>query len=81
MTDEIIMAKVQALIDELKELGVEDFIFAAGNEKGFLGVQYDGEPKGIAFLAMTSLMNIMFDAMTETALEVAKDGRREDHSE
>ena len=81
MSDEIIMAKVQYLIEELKEMGVEDFIFAAGNKEGFLGVQYDGDPRGIAFLAMTSLMNIMFDSMTTTAMEVAESGRREDNSE
>ena len=53
MTDEVIMAKVNNFCEELKELGVDDFVFAAGSDNGLLAVQYDGDPKGIIFLAMT----------------------------
>ena len=65
MTDEIIMAKVSAFAAELKELGVEDFIFAAGSSDGSLALQYDGDARGVAFLAMTTLMNAMFKAIEE----------------
>ncbi len=65
MTDEIIMAKVSAFAAELKELGVEDFIFAAGSSDGSLALQYDGDARGVAFLAMTTLMNAMFEAIEE----------------
>ena len=43
MSDEIIMAKVNAFAQELKDLGVEDFIFAAGSSSGLLAIQYDGD--------------------------------------
>ena len=65
MTDEIIMAKVSAFAAELKELGVEDFIFAAGSSDGSLALQYHGDARGVAFLAMTTLMNAMFEAIEE----------------
>jgi len=65
MTDEIIMAKVSAFAEELRELGVEDFIFAAGSSDGSLALQYDGDARGVAFLAMTTLMNAMFEAIEE----------------
>ena len=65
MTEEIIMAKVSAFAAELKELGVEDFIFAAGSSDGSLALQYDGDARGVAFLAMTTLMNAMFEAIEE----------------
>ncbi len=62
MTDEVIMAKVNNFCEELKELGVDDFVFAAGSENGLLAIQYDGDPKGIIFLAMTALINAMFES-------------------
>ena len=80
MTDEIIMAKVSAFAAELKELGVEDFIFAAGSSAGLLAIQYDGDPRGVCFLAMSALMNAMFDSLDGGAGEIDV-GRREDYSE
>jgi hypothetical protein len=80
MTNEIVMAKIASFIQDLKEAGIEDVVISAGNEEGFLGIQYDGDPRAVAYLAMTALMNIMFDSMAEVAMEVSKDGR-EDHSE
>jgi hypothetical protein len=80
MSDEIVMAKVNAFAQELKELGVEDFIFAAGSSSGLLAIQYDGDPRGICFLAMSALMNAMFDSMDNTSGEIM-DGRREDYGE
>ena len=49
MSDEIVMAKVNAFAQELKDLGVEDFIFAAGSSSGLLAIQYDGDPRGVCF--------------------------------
>ena len=79
MSDEIIMAKVESFCEELKELGVEDFLFAAGSNNGLLAIKYDGEPKGVCFLAMTTLINAMFEA-TEGHMEMGEDGRRENNS-
>ncbi len=78
MTDEQALAKMDALVQELKELGVEDMVLAAGNNDGFFAVKYGGDYRGVAYLAMSALMNIMFDSMTEIVMEMNKDGR-EDH--
>jgi hypothetical protein len=80
MSDEVVMAKVNAFAQELKELGVEDFIFAAGSSSGLLAIQYDGDPRGICFLAMSALMSAMFDSIDGQMGEVG-DGGREDHSQ
>jgi hypothetical protein len=80
MTDEMIMAKVNAFAIELKELGVEDFIFAAGSSAGLLAIQYDGDPRGVCFLAMSALMNAMFDSLDSGAGEMDLGGR-ENYSE
>ena len=63
-----------------QELGVEDFIFAAGSSAGLLAIQYDGDPRGVCFLAMSALMNAMFDSLDSDAGEMDV-GRREDYSE
>ena len=81
MTDELIMAKVNGFIQELKEMGIEDFIFAAGSSSGMLAMQYDGDPKGVCYLAMATWMNAMFDSMDNTGVEVTNYGRRENNSE
>ena len=80
MSDEIVMAKVNAFANELKELGVEDFIFAAGSSSGLLAIQYDGDPRGVCFLAMSALMNAMFDAIDNDTGEISGGGR-EDYGE
>ena len=80
MSDEMVMAKVNAFAQELKELGVEDFIFAAGSSEGLLAIQYDGDPRGVCFLAMSALMNAMFDSIDHDVGEMDV-GRREDYSE
>tara|TARA_B100000029_G_C17593888_1_gene963415 strand:- start:1879 stop:2121 length:243 start_codon:yes stop_codon:yes gene_type:complete len=80
MSDEIVMAKVNAFANELKELGVEDFIFAAGSSSGLLAIQYDGDPRGVCFLAMSALMNAMFDSIDNDTGEISHGGR-EDYGE
>ena len=80
MSDEIVMAKVNAFAQELKTMGVEDFIFAAGSSSGLLAIQYDGDPRGVCFLAVTALMNAMFDSIDNDTGEVT-DGGREDYGE
>ena len=80
MSDEIIMAKVNAFAQELKDLGVEDFIFAAGSSSGLLAIQYDGDPRGVCFLVMSALMNAMFESIDNTTGEV-HNGRRENYGE
>jgi hypothetical protein len=80
MSDEIVMAKVNAFAQELKEMGVEDFIFAAGSSSGLLAIQYDGDPRGVCFLAVTALMNAMFDSIDNDTGEIT-DGGREDYGE
>ena len=80
MSDEIVMSKVNAFAQELKAMGVEDFIFAAGSSSGLLAIQYDGDPRGVCFLAVTALMNAMFDSIDNDTGEVT-DGGREDYGE
>jgi hypothetical protein len=75
MTDEVILAKIDAFVEELKENGVTDIVIAAGNDEGFFSVKYAGDYRGISYLAMSSLMNIMFDSMQEIAMEMKDDGR------
>ena len=80
MTDEVMMAKIDALIVDLKEDGVCDFVFAASNAEGFIAIRYAGDPKAILYLARTLDMNIMFDSMQEMAMEASESGR-EDNGE
>ena len=80
MSDEIVMAKVNAFAQELRDLGVEDFVFAAGSSTGLLAIQYDGDPRGVCLLAMSALMNAMFESIDNTTGEVYHGGR-EDYSE
>mgnify|MGYP001376207370 FL=1 len=75
MSNEVILAKIDNFVEELKELGVSDIVVAAGNDAGFFSVKYSGDYRGISYLAMSSLMNIMFDSMQEIALELKEDGR------
>jgi hypothetical protein len=80
MVNEVIMAKIDAFVEELKEDGVPDFIFAASNSEGFMAVRYSGDPRAILYLARTLDLNIMFDSMQEMVMEASKIGR-EDNSE
>lgn len=80
MSDEIVMAKVNAFAEELKEMGVDDFIFAASSNDGMLAVQFDGDPRGVCFLAMTTLFNAMWEGVSMN-MEVDNDGRRENQGE
>jgi hypothetical protein len=80
MVDESVLAKIDGFIEELKELGIEDVVFAAASPEGFMAVKYDGNPKSILFLVRTLDLNIMFDSMQEMVMEVAANGR-EDNGE
>jgi hypothetical protein len=75
MSNEVILARIDGFVEELKELGVTDIVVAAGNDAGFFSVKYSGDYRGISYLAMSSLMNIMFDSMQEIAMEMKEDGR------
>ena len=75
MSNEVILARIDGFVEELKELGVSDIVVAAGNDAGFFSVKYSGDYRGISYLAMSSLMNIMFDSMQEIAMEMKEDGR------
>jgi len=77
MSDEVVMAKIDAIVEELKEHGVKDFIFAASNSEGFMAVRYSGDPRAILYLARTLDLNIMFDSMQEMAMEASKVGRKD----
>jgi len=75
VSNEQVLAMIDSFIVDLKEAGVTDIVVAAGNDDGFFGVKYSGDYRGISYLAMSSLMNIMFDSMQEIALEMKDDGR------
>tara|TARA_Y100000992_G_C21083685_1_gene404567 strand:- start:93 stop:335 length:243 start_codon:yes stop_codon:yes gene_type:complete len=80
MVDESILAKIDAFLQELKEEGVEDVVFAGASSDGFMAIKYDGNPKAILYLVRTLDLNIMYDSMQEMVMEVAHLGR-EDNSE
>jgi hypothetical protein len=75
VSNEQVLAMIDSFIVDLKDAGVTDVVVAAGNDDGFFGVKYSGDYRGISYLAMSSLMNIMFDSMQEIALEMKEDGR------
>ena len=75
MVDERTLAKIDAFIEELKEEGVEDVVFACASPEGFMAVKYDGNPKSILYLVRTLDLNIMFDSMQEMVMEGAANGR------
>ena len=77
MVDESILAKIDAFLQELKEEGVEDVVFAGASSDGFMAVKYDGNPKAILYLVRTLDLNIMFDSMQEMVMEVAINGRED----
>jgi len=80
MVDESILAKIDAFLQELKEEGVEDVVFAGASSDGFMAIKYDGNPKAILYLVRTLDLNIMYESMQEMVMEVAHLGR-EDNSE
>lgn len=80
MVDESILAKIDAFLQELKEEGVEDVVFAGASSDGFMAIKYDGNPKAILYLVRTLDLNIMYDSMQEMVMEVAHLGR-ENNSE
>jgi hypothetical protein len=75
MTNEAVLSMMDSFIQDLKGVGVTDVVISAGNDEGFFGVKYSGDYRGISYLAMSALMNIMFDSMQEIALEMKDDGR------
>ena len=80
MVDESILAKIDAFLQELKEEGVEDVVFAGASSDGFMAIKYDGNPKAILYLVRTLDLNIMYESMQEMVMEVAHLGR-ENNSE
>tara|TARA_Y100001938_G_C7824765_1_gene298373 strand:- start:102 stop:344 length:243 start_codon:yes stop_codon:yes gene_type:complete len=80
MVDESILAKIDAFLQELKEEGVEDIVFAGASSDGFMAIKYDGNPKAILYLVRTLDLNIMYESMQDMVMEVAALGR-EDNSE
>jgi len=75
MVDETILARIDAFLQELKEEGIEDVVFAGASPDGFMAVKYEGNPKAILYLVRTLDLNIMFDSMQEMVMEVANHGR------
>jgi len=80
MVDETVLAKIDAFLEELREDGIEDVVFAGASPDGFMAVKYNGNPKAILYLVRTLDLNIMFESMQEMAMEVALVGR-ENHGE
>ena len=80
MVDESILAKIDAFLQELKEEGVEDVVFAGASSDDFMAIKYDGNLKAILYLVRTLDLNIMYESMQEMVMEVAHLGR-ENNSE
>jgi uncharacterized protein YbbK (DUF523 family) len=77
--NEELLSKIDSFIQELKEMGMPDIVFAAASPEGGIAVKYDGEPRAILYLVRTLDLNIMFDSMQQMAMEVSILGR-EDNS-
>ena len=77
MVSDSTLAKIEAFVEDLKEEGITDFIFAASNSDGFMAVKYDGDPRAILYLARTLDLNIMFDSMQEMVMEMSNRGRED----
>ena len=75
VVNETLLAKIDGFINELKELGLPDVVFAASSPEGGVAVKYDGEPRAILYLVRTLDLNIMFDSMQQMAMEVSSLGR------
>lgn len=80
VVNETLLAKIDGFIQELKEQGLPDVVFAAASPEGGIAVKYDGEPRAILYLVRTLDLNIMFDSMQQMAMEVNLSGR-ENHGE
>ena len=42
MVDETVLAKIDAFLEELREDGIEDVVFAGASPDGFMAVKYNG---------------------------------------
>lgn len=73
--NEELLAKIDAFLQELREMGLSDIVFAAASPQGGIAVKYDGEPRAILYLVRTLDLNIMFDSMQQMAMEVSNFGR------
>lgn len=74
MPNESTLAKIDAFIEELREEGIEDVVFAAGNAEGFLAVKYAGEPRAVLYLARLLDQNIMFESLEAMIMELGNNG-------
>ena len=68
-----------AIMDECKqrlaELGVHEVMIAAFTEEGGAGYSYSGNPKTLAYLANTALLEVLFESVQRPP-EVSRDGDR-----
>jgi len=74
MVDEVILAKIDNFIEELKAEGIEDIVFAASSPDRFMAVKFDGDPMAILYLVRTLDVNIMFESLNEMVTRVNQDG-------
>ena len=74
MPNERTLAKIDAFIEELREEGIEDVVFAAGNAEGFLAVKYAGEARAVLYLARLLDQNIMFESLEAMIMELGNNG-------
>jgi len=77
VTSEETLARIDAFIQELKEDGIDDIVFAAGNEEGFMAFKYAGDPRSVVYLATTLQLHIMFNSMEEMVMEAGSFGRED----
>lgn len=66
-----------AIMDECKmrlaEVGINEVLIAAFSEENGAGYSYSGNPKTLAYLANTALLEILFESV-QRAPEVKVDG-------
>ena len=70
--------QIMAIIDEcrlrLKEIGVEDVLIGAfDNEAGGAAYSYSGNPKTLAYMANTLLLEVMFESMVQDTAPITRD--------
>ena len=67
-----------AIMDECKkrlaEVGIHEVLIASFSEGTGAGYSYNGNPKTLAYLANTALLEILFESYEERPPEVKVDG-------
>lgn len=73
MVNEMALSIMDECKMRLAEIGIKEVIIAAFSEENGAGYSYSGNPKTLAYLANTALLEILFESV-HRAPEVSVDG-------